>query len=186
MPRRGAAALLLTTAALALLLSFKTPAQAVPVDGLAVVEGATAAPAGTAPAATAPAATSAPAAATPADGTPTATPTPAAPTDAATPAPIAVTGSYRDGTVTGDAVGIRWGTVQVQVTIANGQIVDVTALSLPAGDPHSAQLSQRAEPALRSSALSSQSAAIDVVSGATYTSMAYAQSLQAALDAARA
>lgn len=181
MPRRGAAALLLTTAALALLLSFKTPAQAVPVDGLAVVEGATAAPAGTAPAAT-----SAPTAATPADGTPTATPTPAAPTDAATPAPIAVTGSYRDGTVAGDAIGIRWGTVQVQVTIANGQIVDVTALSLPAGDPHSAQLSQRAEPALRSSALSSQSAAIDVVSGATYTSMAYAQSLQAALDAARA
>ena len=88
--------------------------------------------------------------------------------------------------MTGTVVGTRWGVVQVQVTIAGGVITDVTALQLPDGDQHSAQLSQRAEPQLRSSALAVQGANVDIVSGATYTSLAYAQSLQAALDSARA
>ena len=104
----------------------------------------------------------------------------AAPT-AATPAPATVAVS---GTYTGDAVSVRWGVVQVQVTIENGQIVDVTAVQLPTGDHHSAMISQQAEPILRSSAISAQSAQIDLVSGATYTSDAYARSLQAALDQA--
>ncbi len=183
MPRRGAFALLLTTAALVLLLSFKTP-----TDPAAAVRGDPAggsAPAST-PAAVAPIAESTPA--------PPATDVPApadlaapTPTPAATPAPTPAAGTaLRDGTVTGAAVGIRWGAVQVQVTIAGGAITDVTAIQLPDGDRHSAQLSQRAEPRLRSSALATQGVEVDVVSGATYTSLAYAQSLQAALDAARA
>ena len=61
---------------------------------------------------------------------------------------------------------------------------DVTALQLPDGDPRSSQISQYAEPYLRQSVLQAQSAAIDMVSGATYTSQAYAQSLQSALDQA--
>jgi uncharacterized protein with FMN-binding domain len=73
-----------------------------------------------------------------------------------------------------------------KVTISGGAITDVTALQLPSGDQHSADISSRVEPLLRSSALVVQGAEIDVVSGATYTSLAYAQSLQAALDAARA
>lgn len=88
--------------------------------------------------------------------------------------------------IEGAAVGTRWGTVQVQVTISGGAITDVTALQLPSGDRHSADISSRVEPLLRSSALAVQGAQIDIVSGATYTSLAYAQSLQAALDAGRA
>jgi len=169
MPRRGAAALLLTTAALALLLSFKTPAEVTPTAGtqIAVADGASSTPAATATptGATTPEATAAP-------GT--------------TAAPVAAAGGLVDGTIDGTAVATRWGTVQVQVTISGGAITDVTALQLPSGDHHSADISSRVEPVLRSSALAVQSADIDVVSGATSTSIAYAQSLQAALDAARA
>lgn len=175
MPRRGAIALLLTTAALALLLSFKTPTDPslAASDELAAGSSAAATPAAVAPVV---------------ESTPTAADATPAP-DAATPAPAATPAAdaaYRDGTVTGAAIGIRWGAVQVQVTITDGVITEVTAVELPDGDRHSAQLSQRAEPQLRSSALATQGADVDIVSGATYTSVAYAQSLQAALDAARA
>lgn len=85
--------------------------------------------------------------------------------------------------LTGDAVGTRFGTVQVQVTVENGTLVDVTALQLPMGGRDS-QVSAYAEPILRSEALKAGSARIDTVSGATYTSMGYIQSLQSALDAA--
>ena len=43
-----------------------------------------------------------------------------------------------------------------------------------------------AAPTLRREALAAQSAKIDTVSGATYTSEGYRQSLQAAIDAAHA
>jgi uncharacterized protein with FMN-binding domain len=85
--------------------------------------------------------------------------------------------------VTGDAVDTRFGTVQVQVTVEGGTIVDVTALQLPSGGRDS-QVSAYAEPILRSEALQAGSAGIDTVSGATYTSMGYIQSLQSALDSA--
>ena len=81
-------------------------------------------------------------------------------------------------------VDTRYGPVQVEITVANGQLTDVTALQLPSDDRRSASISSRAEPMLRSEALAAQSASIDGVSGATYTSDGYAQSLQAALDAA--
>jgi uncharacterized protein with FMN-binding domain len=84
-------------------------------------------------------------------------------------------------TYTGDAVQIRWGTVQVQATVENGQLTDVTALSYPTSDGHSAQLSAMAIPALEQQAISAQSASLDGVSGASYTSAAFAQSLQSAL-----
>jgi uncharacterized protein with FMN-binding domain len=72
----------------------------------------------------------------------------------------------------------------VEVTVANGQLTDVSALELPDQDRRSASISSRAEPILRSEALAAKSASIDGVSGATYTSAGYEQSLQAALDAA--
>jgi len=87
-------------------------------------------------------------------------------------------------TVTGPVVSTRWGAVQVEITVENGQLADVAALQLPDGDRRSANISSQVEPTLRSQALSAQSAAIDGVSGATYTSDAYARSLQAALDTA--
>ena len=183
MPKRGAVALLLTTGALALLLSFKTPTD-VPTPSGAIVAagGSTPAP----PASSQPVAGATPAAGSGEATPPAGIPQPStAPTPGATPAPTGST-AYRNGTVDGAVVGTRWGPVQVQVTISGGVITDVAALQLPSGDRHSLDISRRVEPVLRSAALAAQSARIDVLSGATYTSTAYAQSLQAALDAARA
>jgi uncharacterized protein with FMN-binding domain len=84
--------------------------------------------------------------------------------------------------LTGDAVDVGYGLVQVQVTVQDGAITDVVALQLPSGDRHSDRINAAAEPILREEALTAQSAAIDLVSGATYTSMGYAMSLQSALD----
>ena len=75
-----------------------------------------------------------------------------------------------------------YGVVQVQVTFQNGQITDVATLQAPSDNRHSADISSYATPQLRSEALSAQSAQINTVSGATYTSEAYTQSLQSALD----
>jgi uncharacterized protein with FMN-binding domain len=72
----------------------------------------------------------------------------------------------------------------VKVTIKNGKITEVTVLAYNDGDPRSAQISQAAIPTLRSEVLSKQTAAVDTVSGATYTSNAYEASLQSALDKA--
>jgi uncharacterized protein with FMN-binding domain len=76
------------------------------------------------------------------------------------------------------------GNVQVKVTISGGKITNIEAVQLPSMDPKSVQISSYAEPVLRQSALSAQSANIDVVSGANYTSDGYKNALQSALDKA--
>jgi uncharacterized protein with FMN-binding domain len=86
--------------------------------------------------------------------------------------------------VTSDAVPTQYGPVQLKVTISGGKITDITPLQLPANDPKSAQIGSYAEPLLRQSALSKQSASVDVVSGATFTSNGYQTALQSALDKA--
>lgn len=168
MPKRGLAALAITTVALVLLISFKTPDDPLPgrsTGNVAVVEPASGATPG--PRATvAPRATRAPAAATHAPTTPSGN---GANTAAAT--------------VDGPVVSTRFGPVQVEVVVANGQLRDVVALQLPTGR-RSGQISQYSEPILHQEALQAQSAKIDLVSGATYTSDAYSRSLQAALDQA--
>jgi uncharacterized protein with FMN-binding domain len=98
----------------------------------------------------------------------------------ASPGPVQASANTR--IVTGPAIAITHGLVQVVVTVRAGKIVDVAAVRLPHDNAHSWHLSVDAAPILRSEALSSQSADVDVVSGATYTSQAYARSLQAALD----
>ena len=100
----------------------------------------------------------------------------------ATPAPASSTTTGVE-TLTGSIYASPYGNTQVQVTISNGQITSVTALQLPTGG-RSGQISNYVEPILSSEALTAQSANIDIVSGATYTSEAYAQSLQSALDRA--
>ncbi|MEA2390032.1 MAG: hypothetical protein QOK31_141 [Solirubrobacteraceae bacterium] len=85
-------------------------------------------------------------------------------------------------TTTGTAIPTQYGDVQVRVTVKNGKIASIEGLQLTGNDPRSAEISSSAEPTLKSEALTKQSAAIDVVSGATYTSAGYAQSLQSALD----
>jgi uncharacterized protein with FMN-binding domain len=87
-------------------------------------------------------------------------------------------------TATGDAIATRYGSAQVRVTISGGKITKIEALQLQGNDPKSVQISAAAEPALRQSALTKQSAAIDAVSGATFTSASYEASLQSALDKA--
>ncbi len=89
-----------------------------------------------------------------------------------------------DGTWTGSSVGTRYGSVQVSVTIAGGQITEVTPLHLTDADGRSVQISNQAAPMLRREVLSSQSANVSNIGGATYTSQAYLQSLQSALDQA--
>jgi uncharacterized protein with FMN-binding domain len=86
------------------------------------------------------------------------------------------------GTATGEAISTQYGPVQVRVIVADGKITNIQGLVLTGNDPRSAQISSFAEPTLKQEALSKQSADIDAVSGATFTSAGYAQSLQSALD----
>jgi uncharacterized protein with FMN-binding domain len=81
----------------------------------------------------------------------------------------------------GKAYDVGYGVVQVKVTMTGTRITDVTPTSLPEGG-RSGDISQFAAPQLRREALSVQSAHIDTVSGASYTSAGYAMSLQSALD----
>jgi uncharacterized protein with FMN-binding domain len=94
------------------------------------------------------------------------------------------TGSSKSAsrTATGTAVDTQYGAAQVRVTVKNGKIVSIQALQLQGNDPRSVQISSSAEPLLQQEALTGQSAGVDVVSGATFTSASYAQSLQSALD----
>ena len=85
--------------------------------------------------------------------------------------------------MTGKVVSTPYGQVEVQIIVDNGKITDVQALKLPTNG-NSGQISDYVKPILASEALQAQSANIDIVSGATYTSMGYARSLQSALDQA--
>jgi uncharacterized protein with FMN-binding domain len=84
--------------------------------------------------------------------------------------------------VTGSIEQTPFGNVQVEVKVAGGQIVDVIALQLPYDRRRSAQISAYVQPILHEEALQAQSAQIDLISGATWTSGAYQASLQSALS----
>ncbi|HYZ27912.1 MAG TPA: FMN-binding protein [Thermoleophilaceae bacterium] len=85
-------------------------------------------------------------------------------------------------TATGSAMNTRYGPAQVRVTVSNDKIVKVEAVELQSIDPKSQAISSYAAPVLQQSVLSKQTAAVDTVSGATYTSLSYEASLQSALD----
>lgn len=89
-------------------------------------------------------------------------------------------------TVDGDTVQTRYGPVQLRVTLTGGKITAVTTLQLPQDNPRDQEISGFAVPQLTQEALAAQSARIDSVSGASYTSDGYIQSLQSALDKAGA
>ncbi|MGW5282014.1 FMN-binding protein [Streptomyces collinus] len=93
-------------------------------------------------------------------------------------------GSGVSKSVTGNTVQTRWGPVQVRVTIRSGRLTEVTAVQYPQDNPRDQEINGYALPQLRREALAAQSADIDMVSGATYTSTGYKQSLQSALDSA--
>ena len=100
----------------------------------------------------------------------------------ATPAPGSASPTTGSGTATGDAVDTQYGAAQVRVTVADGKIAKVEALQLQGNDSRSVQISGSAEPVLQQEALTDQTADVDAVSGATFTSASYTQSLQSALD----
>jgi uncharacterized protein with FMN-binding domain len=84
--------------------------------------------------------------------------------------------------VTGDTIQTRYGPVQVQITLKAGKLTAVNVLQVPNDNPRDAQIAQYSVPVLTQEALAAQSASINSVSGATYTSQGYISSLQSALD----
>ena len=176
--RRFGSVLLATVAGLVVLLSFKTTAAKAPRP--VALSDTTPGASSTAPDSSTPV-SSAAASSAPDSSVPASSPQPSS----ASPTSAAVTA------VTGGAVNVSegrrsFGVVQVRLTLTNGKITAATAIQFPQADPQSAEISQFSIPTLSQEVLSSQSASIDAVSGATYTSEAYAQSVQAALDAAKA
>jgi uncharacterized protein with FMN-binding domain len=93
-------------------------------------------------------------------------------------------GSTTSGTFLGAVAQTRYGPVQVQVVVSDGVITDVTAPQLTDADGRSVAISAQAAPVLRQEALQAQSADIQAVSGATFTSEGYTTSLQSAIDQA--
>jgi uncharacterized protein with FMN-binding domain len=93
-------------------------------------------------------------------------------------------GSSVSGTFAGDTAQTQYGPMQVQITVTKGKITDITALQLTDEGGRSVQISAQAAPILRQEALQAQSAQIQSVSGATFTSEGYTTSLQSAIDKA--
>ncbi|HEY3469364.1 MAG TPA: FMN-binding protein [Amycolatopsis sp.] len=112
-------------------------------------------------------------------------------TASATP-PAAVSGSgtatptagAAGSTVTGDAADTRFGPVQVRITVENGKLTSVTAVEYPTESRRDQEINEYAIPQLNQEAARAGTADIDTVSGATYTSEGYVESLQSALDKA--
>jgi uncharacterized protein with FMN-binding domain len=97
------------------------------------------------------------------------------------PSTAATTGTK---TVTGAASQTRYGPVQVQITVTNGQVTAVNAVNYPTQSGRDAQINAYAIPQLNQEAVAAKSAKIDMISGATYTSTGYINSLQNALTKA--
>ncbi|UUT34847.1 FMN-binding protein [Microbacterium elymi] len=93
-------------------------------------------------------------------------------------------GTLKNGSYTGDAAQTQYGPVQVQVTVSGGKLTAVDVPEFPTESPRDAQINGYAVPQLVSETLSAQNARIDMISGATFTSDGYLQSLQSALDQA--
>jgi uncharacterized protein with FMN-binding domain len=106
-------------------------------------------------------------------------PSPSSAASSSTPATVSSSATY-----TGAAEQTRYGIVQIKITVAGKKITNVAFAQLTAFDGHSAQINAQAAPILLQETLSAQSAQIDSVSGASYTSEGYVQSLQSALDQA--
>lgn len=106
-------------------------------------------------------------------------------TSSASPSASASSSGLKDGTFTGQSVDTRYGPVQVRVTVSGGKITQVDVPTYPTESFRDQEINQQAVPQLVSETLSAQSAKIDMVSGATFTSDGYEQSLQSALDQAK-
>jgi uncharacterized protein with FMN-binding domain len=161
--RRALLAIFGTIAGLVGLLSFKTHTTPVATVPAAV---ATTAP-GASPSSAAPAPT-------------TGSASPSTPSSSAATTATAAAAK----TVTGDSINTRWGPVQVKITVSNGKITTATAVVYPLNNPWDQEINATAIPTLQQESIGQSTSKIDMVSGATYTSEGYIQSLQSALDKA--
>lgn len=186
--RRITTWVLSTISALVLLFSYHTSTNA--AGTTSIVAAASASANGTSPGGTSSGGTSA--GGTTSDGS---TPTPTSTTSTtpstgstATPrmppstAPGAAAAAA--GTFTGDAVQTQYGPVQVEITVTAGKVTTSVVTQVPWNDRMDQQINSYAVPILNGEAVQAQSAGIDMVSGATFTSDGYIQSLQSALDQA--
>ena len=101
------------------------------------------------------------------------------PTTAPTAAPTKAPSGATDGSFTGDAVTMRYGIVQVKITVQNGKITDAQAVKAPTGSND--RYTQMAVPRLREQTITAQSANIQGVSGASFTSYGWYTSLVSAI-----
>jgi uncharacterized protein with FMN-binding domain len=101
-----------------------------------------------------------------------------------TTAPAKNKSGLKDGTFKGKGATNPYGTVQVTIKVSDGKITAIDATYPTTGN--SATINPAAIPKLKQQTLQSQNAKVSVVSGATYTSGSYQESLQAALDSAKA
>ena len=95
-----------------------------------------------------------------------------------------VTGKLTSGetTITGKVANTVYGPVQIELVVKNSKIVKVAVLEQPTNTIHDIQIGEFAFPKLISETLAAQSAKVDAVSGASYTSAGYISSLQSAVD----
>jgi hypothetical protein len=109
------------------------------------------------------------------------------PSDTASTGPSAsgtsgTSGSTSKRVIQGDAVNFRFGTVQAKVQLDGKTIKNIRTITAPGGSYQA--YTDRAIPTMKAEILSAQSTRVAAVSGATYTSKAYAKSVQSALDKA--
>ena len=98
---------------------------------------------------------------------------------AATQSTAPVTSTIKDGIFTGPSVNVNYGNVQVKITVVNGRITDAVAVKAPTGKND--RYTNMSVPVLKQQTLKAQSANIQGVSGASYTSYGWFTSLQGAL-----
>jgi uncharacterized protein with FMN-binding domain len=91
------------------------------------------------------------------------------------------TGRYKNGTYTGDVTDAYYGNIRVAAVIENGKLAKVNILQYPNDRSLSIAINTRALPILQSEAIQTQTASVDIVSGATDTSRAFINSLGSAL-----
>jgi len=94
-------------------------------------------------------------------------------------------GLYKDGVCTGPQIDAYYGLVEVQATVKNGKISDVQFLKYPNDRRTSVRINNIAMPWLQQEAIQAQSAYVNIISGATFTSEGFAMSLNAALKSAK-
>lgn len=168
MPKRGLIALILSIAGLRLIVAYTPP------GGDVALQDPSATPTDTPTDSPSGSPSDSPNAGASATPTPTKTPKP-------TKAP---NGTLSDGTYDGEPVRFKFGTAQVEIVVSGGQITEVKALKLPTGGGYTKRVTTFFQTQVPARIIADQGWKISNVNGATYTSKAYSQSLQSAINQA--